>query len=234
MWTKELNNVADVLIFSILETAQRYKDLASTVLWMPQYFDHIFCSKNGKLPERLNPDKPIYDLCFIGSCDPLRKRWLDYLQNRYNCFFARNGIQCKKEIRGWGMAEVYAQSKIAINIQRELFLNPGAFVTSNRTYNAMGSGAFFINHRVKQLELVFDIGIDCAMHTDTLQDLCDKIDYYLEHEEKRELIAKNGQNKVLYYHTLEQRIKEYWEVMQLVHENKDMSNYNGAYGNWVV
>ena len=37
LWRGSLAGVADALIFSILETARRYRHLAPTVLWMPQY-----------------------------------------------------------------------------------------------------------------------------------------------------------------------------------------------------
>lgn len=233
MWRTQLNNVADVLIFSVLETAQRYQHLAKTVLWMPQYFDRHFCSVDGQLPKRLDPTKPIYDLCFIGSYDVLRGRWLDYLEERYKCLFYRDGIRRGREIRGYHMAEAYAQSKVAINIQRELFCNDGPFVTSNRTYNAMGSGAFFINHHVNQLDLVFEEGRDCVMHNDTLGDLRRLIDYYLQHDAEREAIAAYGQNTVLRYHTLEQRTKEYFEVIRAVYENRAGEIAPGAYGEWV-
>ena len=233
MWRGTLNGVADVLIFSILETAQRYRKLAPTVLWMPQYFDHRFCSVNGQLPKRLDPNKPIYDLCFIGSCDPLRNRWLDDLAKDYKCFFARDGIKRGREVRGWEMAEAYAQSKIAFNIQRQAFLNPGDFVTSNRTYNAMGSGAMFINHHVAKLDLVFEEGTHCAMHCDTLEDLRYFIKCYMMDEEKRERVARTGQELILRYHTLEQRVREYWSVMQAVCDGRAGEIPAGAHGKWV-
>jgi len=233
MWRQALNGVADVLIFSILETAQRYQNLAPTVLWMPQYFDHIFCSKNGQLPKRLDSTKPIYDICFIGSCDGHRTRWLNHLNKRYDCFFALNGISQHHEIRGWRMAEVYAQSKIAINIQRALFTNPGPYVTSNRIYNAMGSGAFFINHKVERFDLVFQENIHCITHNDRLQDLCTKIDHYLKYKVEREKIAHVGQKQILKYHTLEQRVKEYWQVMELIHTGHAGELPAGAFGKWV-
>lgn len=234
MWRNYLDNATDVLIFSILETAQRYQELAPTVLWMPQYFDHRFCSDaNGNLPKRLDPSKPIYDVCFIGSCDPLRDHWLDHLEQRYRCFFHRDGIKNRHELRGYRMAEVYAQSKIAINIQRELFMNCGSFVTSNRMYNAMGSGAFYINHVVKDLDLVFTPGKHCVMHADTLNDLCWMIDEFLREERLREEIAYAGQQEVLKHHTLEQRVKEYWTVFQAVVDGKAGSIPPGAFGQWV-
>ena len=131
------------------------------------------------------------------------------------------------------MAEVYAQSKIAINIQRALFVNPGPYVTSNRIYNTMGSGALYINHKVEQLDLIFQEGVHCVSHDDTLPDLCAKIDFYLEHEVEREHIASAGQKQILQYHTLEQRIKEHWQVMRLIYENRAGELPAGAYGKWV-
>lgn len=221
MW-RGFKGCADMLIFSILETAQRYKDLAPHVLWMPQYFDHRFCSIDGEgtLPKRLDPKKEIYDLCFIGSCDKLRNDWLDKLQKRYKCLFHLDGIKTKKEIRGLYMSGAYAQSKIAFNIQRQLFLNPGDYVTSNRVYNAMGSGAFFINYKVQKMDLVMKKGFHCEMHDDSFNDLCRLIDYYLEHEKEREQIAKQGQELILRHHTLEVRAKEYWLAMRLLFENQ--------------
>ncbi len=238
MWRNKLNDVADVLIFSILETANRYRNLAPTVLWMPQYFDQQRCMRNGCLPQRLGPTKSMYDVVFIGSADRLRKDWLLALQRRYLCRFVVHGIGHGQlnECRGWAMAEAYAQSRIAINIQREMFINPGPFVTSNRAYNAMGSGAMFINHSVQRLELLWREGVHCVTHNDTLTDLCDKIDYYLDHEEERERIALAGQNNILTFHTLEQRIKEYWQVMEMLHNGRtsELSTNFPGYGAWVV
>jgi len=230
---QSLEDIADVLIFSQLETAQRYKNLAPIVLWMPQYFDHVFCSENGQLPMRLNTNEYIYDLCFIGSCDMLRSEWLDELEKKYKCFFARDGIKYHREIRGQKMTKIYAQSKIAINIQRKLYTNTGPYVVSNRIYNAIGSGAFFLNHPVQHLDLVFKEGVDCVSYNDTLDDLLLKIDYYLKHGMLRERIALQGQQNVLQHHTLNTRIKEYWQVMQAIHENRMNELSIGEHNKWV-
>lgn len=240
MWRESLNGVADMLIFSIKETAQRYCDLAPTVLWQPQYFDRKFCAIDGRLPntidgqlpQRLDPTKPIYDVCFIGSCDNLRRTWLDELQKHHNCRFERDGISRRKEIRGWEMAEIYAQSKIAININRQRYINSGPYVVSNRIYNAMGSGAFFLNHKVEQLDLMFTEGVDCVSHNDNLLDIRKKIDYYIANPVERETIAKTGQQRVLRYHTLKQRVKEYWHVMSLLYEGRTAEIESGANGEW--
>lgn len=218
MWRSAFNNVADVLVFSILDTAQRYQHLAPVTTWMPQYFDHIACMHDGHLPQRLDPQKEQYDVSFIGSCDNIRKAWLRELEQRYRCKFVLDRIGRSGECRGWDMAEIYAQSKIAINIQRAMFVSTGPYVTSNRVYNAMGSGAFFINHLVYQMDLVFKRGIHCdMMDENSLECLLSMLDWWLcMQPDDRERIATVGQRQVLAYHTLEVRIGEYWHLMEQV------------------
>lgn len=217
MWRQFIAGEADMLLFSILETAQRYRKLAPYVLWTPQYFDHRSCidSLTGQLPVRLDPNKPIYNLCFIGSVDAQRRQWLRVLEKLYApVYFSLDGIKNKTEVREFRMAEAYAQSKIAIGVQRSLFTNVGDYVTSNRIYNAMGSGAFYLSHPVTRLDLAFQNGCHCVMHNDKLENACQLIDYYLQDDKARESIARKGRRQVLRYHTLEQRVKEYWQVMQ--------------------
>jgi hypothetical protein len=238
MWRRRLADQADVLVFSILETARRYRDLAPTVLWMPQYFDHRSCMRDAALPTRLDSSKKIYDLCFMGSTDRIRRKWLDELDRRYKCRFVLDRIGRFGEIRERDMAEVYAQSKVAFNVQRSLFLNPGSFVTSNRAYNAMGSGAAFVNHRVQDLDYLWKENVHCAMHDDTFDNLVRKIDFYLERDGVREEMAVHGQRNVLRYHTLEQRVTEYWQVMETIHRFNCLprlinQNHSG-YGMWTL
>jgi hypothetical protein len=238
MWRKYLNGQADVLIFSILDAAQTYRNLAPVSLWQPQYFDHRFCmDADGNLPKRLDPDKEIYDLCFIGSCDGRRQQFLDELQKHYKCKFVIHPPHRLNEIRGYKMAEVYAQSKIAFNIQRKAFIKKGPFITSNRVYNAMGSGAFYISQHVNEIERLWTIGEHCDMYNDTIDDLRILIDTYLELFPKtREGVAKLGQQNILQYHTLEARVKEYWQVMQMISDGRQQelaTNFPAGYGHWV-
>jgi len=217
MWNT-LKGKPDAVVFSILHAAQYFKHHAPHVLWVPQYFDAERCKRGGQLPPRLDPRKPIYDLCFIGACDARRKRWVSKLVRKFNCNFSTHAMGKLNEVRGWDMAEAYAQSKIAFNIQREIFLRPGPFITSNRVYNAMGSGCFFINHYVNQMELLWEEGVHCVTYNDSYEELDAKIRFWLapENEEKREEIARAGQQDILTYHTLERRIPQYWRIMQAI------------------
>jgi spore maturation protein CgeB len=66
---------------------------------------------------------------------------------------------------------------------------------SARNYRIMGSGGFLLANKSKGIEEVFEDKRDIVLYSDTTE--CIKlIDYYLEHEEERIEIAKNGYKKV--------------------------------------
>lgn len=234
---KKLRGAADLFIFSIKHTAMEYADLAPKVVWVPQYFDAAQCtlrdvkidksyiySQNAKhdyisrplqyqpLPLRLDPSKEQWDVIFLGSVDRRRRRWLEELKKKYKVL--SHVTRTPSDIRGREMAEAYAQSRIAINIQREIFLNSGPFITSNRMYNAMGCGCFLLQHRMTDLGLLFEEGRHCVTYDDTFEDMTRKIGWYLNDETGRETIALAGQAEVLRNHTLEQRIPQYWKLME--------------------
>ena len=58
-----------------------------------------------------------------------------------------------------------------------------------------------------ELAEYFIPGEDLVLY-DSVDDLIQKIDYYLSHEEERLQIAKNGYEKVKRYHTYDTRLTE--------------------------
>ena len=206
---KRLRGAADLFIFSIKHTAVQYADLAPRVVWVPQYFDAAQCAP---LPPRLDPSKEQWDVIFLGSVDRRRRKWLERLGREYKVL--SHVTRTPSDIRGRAMAGAYAQSRVAVNIQREMFLNPGPFITSNRMYNAMGCGCFLLQHRMNELDLLFEDGRHCVTYNDTFDDMVTKIDRYLGDEKGREKIARAGQAEVLRSHTLEVRIPQYWKLME--------------------
>ena len=51
------------------------------------------------------------------------------------------------------------------------------------------------------------------VYFESRQDLMDKIDYYLEHEDERLQIAENGYKKVKEYHNYKVRLEEILDVV---------------------
>lgn len=76
-----------------------------------------------------------------------------------------------------------------------------------RVFDIMGSGGFLISNYQPELAELFVPGEDLVLY-DSIPDLLAKIEYYLEHEEERIQIAKNGYEKVKTFHSYDVRIEE--------------------------
>lgn len=81
-----------------------------------------------------------------------------------------------------------------------------------RIFDLMGAGGFVISNYQAEIPEYFIPGEDIVLY-DSIPDLLVKIEYYLEHEEERIQIAKNGYNKVKEYHTYDLRLLTMFEII---------------------
>ena len=81
-----------------------------------------------------------------------------------------------------------------------------------RAFDIMGAGGFLLSNFQADFLDDFIPGEDFE-YFESQQDLLDKIDYYLSHEDERAAIAKNGHDKVATAHTYIHRIKEMESVL---------------------
>lgn len=98
---------------------------------------------------------------------------------------------------------VFAHSKINLNITLRSI---GSGIPL-RAFEIMGSGGFLLTNYQEDMLEYFVPDEDFVYYTD-YQDLIRKIDYYLENEEERERIARNGYEKVKKNHTFLSRTRE--------------------------
>jgi spore maturation protein CgeB len=109
-----------------------------------------------------------------------------------------NRIFSHKEINN-----IYNNSKICLNIHREKqigALNP-------RTFEILGAGGFQIVDYKPILEDFFDIEKEIASYKNK-KELLEKINYFLENEDERNIIAQRGYNKVIKKHTFLHRAQK--------------------------
>lgn len=88
---------------------------------------------------------------------------------------------------------------------------------SNRLFDALACGTFVISDKIPSADTLFEGGI---VTYDDVNDLNNKINYYLSHEDERVEIAKKGQKIVLENHTFDNRIIELISVLK---ENKPLN-----------
>ena len=113
-----------------------------------------------------------------------------------------------EKVRNMGTAEImkeapliYRCSKINLNISLKSILTGIPL----RAFEIMGSGGFLASNYQEDFLEFFrpDEDFICYM---SLEELMDKVEYYMAHEKERLEIAENGYRKVKMAHTYKQRV----------------------------
>lgn len=101
------------------------------------------------------------------------------------------------------MPLVFSASKINLNMTIPNIENG----ISLRVFDILSAGGFLLTDYRPELEELFAINQDIVVY-DGIDDMLCKADYYLKHNEERELIAANGFNKLQKLHTYKHRIEQ--------------------------
>lgn len=83
-----------------------------------------------------------------------------------------------------------------------------------RAFEVMGSGGFLLTNYQEDFLKHFIPGVDFDYYT-SYEELLQKTEYYLTHEEERRQIARNGYEKVKEYHTYQKRFDEMLKIMNI-------------------
>jgi spore maturation protein CgeB len=81
-----------------------------------------------------------------------------------------------------------------------------------RNFEIPGCGGFLLTGYADNLEDYYEIDKEIVVYKDT-NDLIDKIKYYLDHNEEREIIAQAGYERTLRDHTYEKRFNEIFKTI---------------------
>jgi spore maturation protein CgeB len=103
----------------------------------------------------------------------------------------------------------YRGCKIAINFSHFDYKR----YSSDRIFRLMGAGAFCLSHNYQEIEKEFEDGKHLVTWGD-FNDLTNSIDYYLEHEEERNVIAREGCEYVHKNCTWFNRIEQLKEIIK--------------------
>lgn len=106
------------------------------------------------------------------------------------------------------MPKVFQASKINLNMT----IRPIETGLSLRVWDILGCGGFLLTNYQSEIPDYFEIGKDLETY-ESLEELEQKIQYYLTHEEERVEIAINGYEKVARHHTYEIRLAQMLKVL---------------------
>jgi spore maturation protein CgeB len=115
-------------------------------------------------------------------------------------------IRSRYRGQAWGMDmyRVLAQSRIAVNRHGDV---AGGYAANMRMFEATGVGALLVTESATNLPDFFEPGREVVAYNG-VDDLVEKIRYFLEHDEERRRIAAAGQRRTLTEHTYGHRIRQ--------------------------
>lgn len=160
-----------------------------------------------------------YEIVFTGSRNyhpeyPYRSQLVDFLRRTYGRRFIHIGNDGEVgQKRGIQLNQIYRNAKIAVGDTLNLnFEYPYYF--SDRLFEQPGRGAFQIFPDIVGVEDQYEDKKEIVLykHGD-LDDLKQKIDYYLSNDPERETIRHQGHIKTKQAHTYTQRWREILEVL---------------------
>jgi hypothetical protein len=99
------------------------------------------------------------------------------------------------------LPKLYRLSKVNLNITS---VRRGR--TTNRPFDVCGSGGFLLTDNTPEIGDFFEIDREICVYRD-IEDLREKIRWYIKHPEERNEISRRGRERVLKEHTLEERFK---------------------------
>lgn len=106
------------------------------------------------------------------------------------------------------MPKIFHLSKINLNFTSK----PIRTGLPLRIWDILGAGGFVLTNFQTEIPEYFEIGKDLETYSSE-EELMKKIGYYLEHEEERARIAKNGYQKAKEQYSLEMRVKQILETV---------------------
>lgn len=154
-----------------------------------------------------------YDIIFTGSRKyhpehPFRPQLIDFLRSTYGQRFIHIGNDGEVgQQRGLRLNQIYRNAKIVVGDTLQVnFDYP--YYYSDRAFEVPGRGGFSIFPDIKGIEECYEDGKEIVLYEHgNLQDLKDKIDYYLLHNQEREAIRKAGFERTKQDHTYVNRWK---------------------------
>jgi spore maturation protein CgeB len=113
------------------------------------------------------------------------------------------------------MVKIFNATKININLHSSTYhkgINPFGDFVNPRTFEIISCGGFQLVDKRSEIEALFETGKEIVLFKD-LDDMRQKIIYYLNNPDERESIVERAMQRVMKDHTYEHRMKEMLEFL---------------------
>jgi hypothetical protein len=172
--------------------------------------------------ERLDGIERSIPVSFVGQLTPshaFRQQWLEYVSQRVplqvwgpSDGFAEGSpvVDCHRGA-AWGleMYKILRKSLLTLNHHIDI---ADTCAGNLRLFEATGVGTLLVTDWKKNLHEMFEPGKEVVCYR-TRDECAEMVQYYMEHKEEREAIARAGQQRTLRDHTYYQRMQSLIEIV---------------------
>lgn len=177
---------ADYVFVAQKQAVEGFKrDGVANPIWLPHAFEPLAYPKQENFTKN-------FDVCFIGHVNSKNRE--DALERLFKEFPNFDYGQALFE----EVAKRFGNSKIVFNIAMKDDINM-------RCFEALGSGSFLLTDRIPHIEELFEDKKHLVLY-DGLDDMVEKANYYLKHDDERNAIAQAGYEHVMANHTIQHRV----------------------------
>lgn len=203
----------DLILSSLPNIVEKIQSMGIKSEYFPIGFESTILDKiKSEEPRK-------YDVTHIGGYGPIhreRNEVLEYAAEKIPIDFWGYGTSNLKKTspilknfhgESWGldMYEILANSKITLTGHiKEV---AGDYANNMTLFEATGCGALLITDYKSNLHELFEIDKEIVTYR-TPQEMVEKIQYYLSHEDERKKIALAGQARTLRDHTYKKRMEQ--------------------------
>ena len=173
---------------------------------------------------RLRNGEPKTPITFVGSMTLHHDGRVRLLESLCRCLDIKiygKGVDClpKNSLipqhyqgEAWGvdMYQILFNSKITVNHHIGM---AKSYANNLRLFEATGVGTLLVTDWKKNLHEIFEPGKEVVSYR-TPEECVEMIQYYLEHDEEREAIARAGQQRTLKDHTYSKRVQELVDIIR--------------------
>jgi len=210
------------ILFSHLSSCLNYAVLAgakSSAYNLPGF--------SKKILNQIKQKSKKWDFIFTGNAMLIHQKRNKYLIDLANAYANRQDIASSYFIGSdanvlphdlpiitagprWGI-EMYQEiqrAKIVLNADIDIAGEAGNF----RLFEVTGIGSFLLTEYHPNIDQLFKPGVEIETFKDS-NELIEKVQYYLDHPNEREIIARRGQERCHREHLMENRVKRFERIV---------------------
>jgi len=181
----------DYCVTSDIEAASKYRELGAKYILEPPITGDIVIDRDwSKIEEK-------YNVSFVGHKGHDREKYIKELKKRNIPIQLFGGEREGGYVSLEEMLNIYWSSKINLNFSKTTF---NKLQMKGRVFEVCMTGGFLLTEYVPYIENYFEIDKEIVCFKNS-EEMIDKINYYLNHDEERRAIAKAGWERAINNYT---------------------------------